>query len=279
MEAEKEVVLITGCSGGLGAALVRAYLDAGYYVFATVRDLNHLGGMTSLQGDPALQILALDVCDAEAVSRVVGCVERRGRLDVLVANAGLHVAAAVESADIAQAESLFNTNFFGVLRCVQAVLPIMRRQKRGRIIGVSSLSAQIGLPCDGIYAASKAALEKAFESLRAELSAFGVGVSVVVPASFPSKLLDGVLRQSPDKTSPYFPLLANLRAGRESASGGDVSVVVAAVMNLMRQPSAEFRVPGDERAASVLAQIYRMSDQDREAAVAEWSDTAWWSKP
>jgi NAD(P)-dependent dehydrogenase (short-subunit alcohol dehydrogenase family) len=278
MKTDKVVVLITGCSGGLGAALVRNYLDADYRVFATVRDLACVGELEAVRGNPALSLLALDVCDAEAVSRVVAHVERCGRLDALIVNAGTHIAAAVESIDLAQAESLFNTNLFGALHCVQAVAPIMRKQKSGKIIGISSLSAQIGLPCDGIYAASKAAMERVFESLRAELAPFRVVVSVVIPSTFPSNLLKGLLHKSHDKDCPYYSLLVNFQKKSAYHSGVEIEAVAAEIMSLMSRSSVDFRIPADEQAASVLAQLYRMSDKEREVAVTEWSGTDWWSK-
>lgn len=275
MALDKGSIVITGCSGGLGAALVRACLDAGYFVFATVRDLNNPGEIEELRSHAALDVLGLNVCDEKEVSDVVACVERNGQIDALIVNAGSYVSAAVETVDMAEAESLFDTNFFGALRCIQALAPVMRNQRSGKIIGISSLSAQIGLPCDGLYAASKAALEKIFESLRSELAPFGVEASVIVPASFPSKLMSRASQSALDKSSPYYPLLADLQAGRSNSSGS-VENVVEAVMNLMGQSSSDFRVPGDERAAAILKQIYCMEEKSRADAIAEWSGAKWW---
>jgi NAD(P)-dependent dehydrogenase (short-subunit alcohol dehydrogenase family) len=270
-------VLITGCSSGLGAALVRRCLDDGKRVVATLHDLNRPGELLAMDGHPQLQILRMDVTEAGQVNDVVGRISEDASLHAVILNAGVHTTSPMESSDAASDRQMFEVNYFGALNCVQAVLPIFRQQACGKIIGISSLSAQIGLPGDGSYAASKAALERMLESLRVEVQPFGIEVSAVVPSSFPS----GLIRQEimSDVPSCYGSLMFALRQPRLRDSSGRVEDVVQAVMSVMDGANTEFRVPGDDVAAEVLGRIHRMSESERQAAVLNWSATEWWVSP
>ena len=269
-------VLVTGCSGGLGAEIVRQYLQLGWRVVAAVTSLDRLGEMVALMGEPGLSVVAMDVRQAEEVSRVRDEVESSGGLDVLILNAGVHECAPVEAIDFSLAEQLMEVNFFGALRCVQSFSPLMRRQHSGRIIAVSSLSAHVGLPCDGLYAASKAALEKMLESLRVELAHFGVGVGVVVPSSFPSDLLGCRPERSLDIDSPYSALLAELMSQERAGPMATLASVAQVVVRLSLVDVMDFRVPVDQPAANVLQKIYRLDESQRAAAIADWSGVARW---
>lgn len=274
---KKRTVLITGCSSGLGAALVQYCLDMGLTVYATVRNRQRCGELEPLLDHTCLHVCELDVCNAAAVARLVDDIHNsESGIDALVINAGRHVSEVVESLTQDQVDNVFGSNFYGALNCLQAVVPLMRKQKGGRIIGISSLSAQVGLPCDGLYSASKAAMERILESLRAELAAFGVDVSVVVPATFPSRLLQTIQRQALDKASSYYPLMSHIQKGFVANAGGSVDSVARVVAGLLDGRSADFRVPADKVAESVLKQIYQMNEADRRAAIEKWSDTAWW---
>ena len=128
-------------------------------------------------------MLALDVRDDDSVGACVNAVtQRAGRLDILVNNAGYELAGALEEASVDEAKAQFETNFFGVARMVTAVLPVMRRQRQGQIITISSLSGISPIPFMGLYSASKFAVEGYMEALRHELKPFGVSVSLIEPA-------------------------------------------------------------------------------------------------
>jgi NAD(P)-dependent dehydrogenase (short-subunit alcohol dehydrogenase family) len=148
------VVLITGASSGVGQATARLLSERGYKVFGTSRD------PARAEPIPTVEILALDV---HADDSVRACVEatfsRGGRIDVLINNAGYELAGALEELLPEEARAQFETNFFGVVGMVNAVLPFMRRQQRGHIINVGSLSGLSSIPFLGIYSASKFALE------------------------------------------------------------------------------------------------------------------------
>jgi NAD(P)-dependent dehydrogenase (short-subunit alcohol dehydrogenase family) len=176
MAAEK-VVLVTGATSGIGEAIVDLLPSLGYRVFGTTRKT--LGGRTASENK---ELVELDVDDEELVrSCVQTVVDRAGRIDALVNNAGYALLGAVEETSVEEAKAQFETNFFGVLRLTRIILPIMRDQGSGRIINISSVVGFLPAPFMGIYAASKHAIEGYSESLDHEVRQFGIRVSLVEP--------------------------------------------------------------------------------------------------
>jgi NAD(P)-dependent dehydrogenase (short-subunit alcohol dehydrogenase family) len=178
------VALVTGASSGIGRATAQLLAQRGFRVFGTSRQP---------EPDASLEyaMLPLDVRSEESVRAAVQAVlDQAGRIDVLVNNAGYGQFGAVEENTIAEAQAQFDTNVFGALRVIQAVVPIMRRQGSGRIISTSSVLGQVAPPFVGVYAASKFALEGLSESLRAELRPFGIHVSLVEPGFVKSSFVD-----------------------------------------------------------------------------------------
>jgi NAD(P)-dependent dehydrogenase (short-subunit alcohol dehydrogenase family) len=171
---ESKVILITGASSGNGEAAAQLLAQQGHQVFGTSR--NPTGSEKALN----YKMLTLDVCSDEPVTACVKSVlEQAGRVDVLVNNAGYEQAGALEEISLDEAHAQFETNFFGIMRMVKAVLPSMRKQKSGQVINVSSLAGLIGTPFLGIYTASKFALEGYTESLRHEVKPFNIQVSLI----------------------------------------------------------------------------------------------------
>lgn len=174
--AEQRVVLVTGASSGVGQATARLLAQRGYKVFGTSRNLVRSGDT------PGVTMVALDVRSDDSVAACLSAVSgSAGRLDVLVNNAGYEQAGALEELSLDEAKAQFETNFFGVVRMVKAVLPLMRRQVRGQIINVSSLSGLSPIPFMGIYSASKFALDGYTEALRLEVKPFNIHVSQIEP--------------------------------------------------------------------------------------------------
>src|SRR6059036_3919826 len=177
MKLKNPVALVTGASSGIGKATAERLATAGYKVYGTSRR-----GATS--GQRAFEMLSLDVTSDESVAAAVNALLRsEGRLDLLVNNAGFSIApAGAEESSIEQARSIFETNFFGILRMTRAVLPHMRRQGSGRIVNISSVLGFLPAPYMALYAATKHAIEGYSESLDHELRTRGIRVSVIEPA-------------------------------------------------------------------------------------------------
>src|SRR5690242_14172839 len=175
---------ITGASRGFGRSFARAALGAGDRVAATARDTSSLQDLVAEHGDAILPI-ELDVTDRDAVFAAVADVhDRLGRLDVVVNNAGYGVSGAIEELSEEQARRQLEVNLFGALWVTQAALPILREQRSGWIVQVSSIGGLASFPLTGIYHASKWALEGFSETLRQEVEPFGVKVLMVEPSGF-----------------------------------------------------------------------------------------------
>jgi NAD(P)-dependent dehydrogenase (short-subunit alcohol dehydrogenase family) len=172
-----KVALVTGASSGIGEATAERLAAAGFKVFGTSR-------RAAAVGPRSFEMLTLDVTSERSVEAAVTEVMRAaGRLDVLVNNAGFGVApAAAEESSTGQAQSIFDTNFFGVVRMTRAVVPHMRQQGGGRIINIGSVLGFLPMPYGALYAATKHAIEGYSESLDHELRTWGIRVSVIEPA-------------------------------------------------------------------------------------------------
>lgn len=176
MMNERKVVLVTGVSSGIGRETAQLLAERGFRVFGSARDPRRVDAISGVE------MLQLDVTDdASATESVQSVLREAGRLDALVNNAGYALAGALEETSLQEAHEQFETNFFGVLRMVNAVLPAMRAQASGRIVNVSSVVGVIPEPYMGIYVASKHALEGYTETLDHEVRQFGIRVSLVEP--------------------------------------------------------------------------------------------------
>jgi NAD(P)-dependent dehydrogenase (short-subunit alcohol dehydrogenase family) len=172
----RPVAIVTGASGGIGAATARALHATGFRVFGTYRRL-------PATKSPGVEYLACDVTSEESVTAAVGEVlSKAGRIDLLVNNAGVGLVAGAEESSLEQAKSLFDVNLFGVVRMTTAVLPTMRRQRAGRIVNLSSVMGLIPAPFSALYSASKHAVEGYSESLDHEIRGSGIRVVLVEPA-------------------------------------------------------------------------------------------------
>jgi short-subunit dehydrogenase len=173
-----EPVLITGCSSGIGKAAALSLHEAGFTVYATARRTETLTDL----GGRGLRTLALDVTDEQSMTQAVAAVEAdAGAVGVLINNAGYGLYGPVEQLPMAEIRRQFETNFFGLVRLTQLVLPGMRRQGRGRILNVSSMGGRITLPGGAFYHASKYAVEALSDGLRMEVAQFGIDVVLIEP--------------------------------------------------------------------------------------------------
>ncbi|MGI9008956.1 MAG: oxidoreductase [Streptosporangiaceae bacterium] len=182
-----KVALVTGASSGIGEAAARELRRRGYEVYAAARRAGRLAALTS----EGIQAVEMDVTDSASAAAGVGQVlERSGRIDVLVNNAGYGSYGALEDVDLDEARYQFEVNVFGLARLIQLVVPQMRTRQSGRIINISSMGGKIYEPLGAWYHATKFAVEGLSDSLRLELKPFGIDVIVVEPGAVRTEWAD-----------------------------------------------------------------------------------------
>nr|XP_003460903.1 retinol dehydrogenase 8 [Cavia porcellus] len=253
MATPRRTVLISGCSSGLGLELaVQLARDPKqrYQVVATMRDLGKKEALEAAAGDAlgkTLTVAQLDVCDDASVAQCLSHIQG-GDVDVLVNNAGVGLVGPLEGVSIATMQSVFDTNFFGAVRLVKAVLPGMKRRRRGHIVVVSSVMGLQGVVFNDVYAASKFALEGFFESLAIQLLQFSISISLVEPGpvatDFEAKLLAQASTAEFPGTDPdtlgyfrdlYLPASSQLFRS-VGQSPGDVARAIVKVIGAARPP-------------------------------------------
>ena len=176
--------LITGCSTGIGREIARAALEAGHCVVVTARRRETVADFVDTFGDRAVAV-ALDVTDKDQIAAAVAAADDAfGGIDVLVNNAGYGYMSAVEEGDDAEVRKLFDTNYFGVVDTIKAVLPAMRTRKSGHIVNISSMTGLVANPPNAYYSSTKFALEALTEALAQEVGPLGIRVTAIEPGAF-----------------------------------------------------------------------------------------------
>ena len=213
--------IVTGANSGIGRSTAITLAKNDYTVFATMRSLERGEKLKGIAQELNLVIKAveLDVSDTDSVNQGINKIlDQTDQIDVLINNAGVGSNAVIEDVDIESDKSVFETNFWGVVRCIQAVLPTMRQQKSGHIIQVSSIAGRVGLPAQPIYSASKWALEGLSENLAHDLSSFGVRVSIIEPGVTRTAILgkNNTVPQNADFENIYARMLDMYMQGIEA---------------------------------------------------------------
>ncbi|HTV02014.1 MAG TPA: SDR family NAD(P)-dependent oxidoreductase [Luteitalea sp.] len=246
------VVLITGCSSGIGEACARRLLAHGWRVYATARDVESL---TSLR-EAGCRVLALDVTsDASMQAAVQAITQEAGGIGALVNNAGYSQSGPIEAVSIERIRRQFETNVFGLIRLTQLVLPGMRARRQGRIVNMGSMGGRLTFPAGGIYHATKHALEAITDALRFEVSGFGLHVVLIQPGLIRTHFTRTVsthLDALGQTAGPYAHFTSEVdRITRESYERGrlaplvgsaeDVAAVVEEALSA-RSPRTRYRV-------------------------------------
>lgn len=257
-EQHKKTVLITGASSGFGRLSCQLFQRNGWNVIATMRSPEKELELTALDN---VLVVALDVTNKQSIENAIEVsLERFGRIDALVNNAGYGAFGFLEEASEAEARQQMETNFFGVINMIQAVLPTMRKQRSGAIINVTSIGGMIGMPMLSLYSASKFAVEGLTESLSHELKEFGIDVKLVEPGSFATGF--GQAHQfnqgnaKPDLDSyrqQYQSFLENILKSPPKPFGlGDPQDVADLIYAIATKPSAKLNHPVGKDAKTLL---------------------------
>ena len=260
------VVLITGCSSGIGLATARHFARLGDEVHAGVRHPSTAWELTAAIESDKLKIapLTLDVDDDASVRRgVQEVIARSGRIDVLVNNAGIGGGGPIEDVPIEFAKSMFETNYFGTIRMIQAVLPRMRERRSGAIVNVSSIAGRLAIAGHGHYSAVKHALEAASEALAQEVLAFGIRVAVVEPGVVVTPIFSKA-RRFAHPTSPYRVHVHRLLLfyQMQMKMPSQPSDVAAVIYEAVTTPEPKLRWLVGEDARRLTAGRQRLSDEE-----------------
>jgi NAD(P)-dependent dehydrogenase (short-subunit alcohol dehydrogenase family) len=233
----QKTLLITGASSGFGRALFRAGLKAGHTVVGTVRREEDREALQSLSSDGRSHAVILDVTDFSAIGMTVPALEEQiGAIDVLVNSAGYGHEGVLEESPLEELRRQLEVNLFGAVAVIKAVLPSMRKRRRGHIINITSMAGYIGLPGIAYYTASKFALEGISDVLAKEVAPFGVRVTAVAPGSFRTEWAGRSMVRSPRSIEDYDALFNPVRKAREDKSGkqnGDPDKAAAVIMDLV----------------------------------------------
>jgi len=278
------VTLITGCSTGIGFETARLMAERGYRVYATMR--NPQVGAAALEeaakaAGATIEVAQLDVTDQASVDRCVAAIlEAEGRIDVLVNNAGLGELRPLELTTDEETRRIFDTNVFGPLRLIRAVLPGMRERRSGTIVNVSSVAGRIGAFGQTLYCGSKHALEAISEGLAIEVRAFGIRVAIIEPGLFNTPIIGKAIGAlSGDPASPYAAVerrIAGIYAAG-AAAGQHPRTVAEAIEHAVSTDAPRLRYPVGVDATVFLDGRANLTDEEWVEFGAPMSDEEFWA--
>ncbi len=276
--AVMRTAIVTGSSTGIGFATALRLAREGCRVYATVRSEPSGAALADAAGALPLSLLVLDVDDDRSVADgIASVIAAEGGIDILVNNAGIAIGDAIERTPLETFQAVMNTNLWGTLRCIQAVLPTMREQRGGCIVNVTSTAGRVALPGQGAYSASKWAAEALSETLAAETAPFGIRIAIVEPGVVITPIFDKAAQRPLDTTSPYsewtmrtaWLLLAGLV---EPATSDETAQVIWRAITT-DAPTLRHRVGRD--AETVAVERFAMTDEDWIAGSTVEDDAQW----
>ena len=251
-EMNQPIAIVTGASSGFGLLTTIELAKAGFQVIATMRNKERGGELLKKANRLTIQsnliVQELDVTSEASIEQLAARIKSIGRVDVLVNNAGYAAAGFVEEITMEEYRKQFDTNFFGVIAVTKTVLPFMRKQRKGKIINVSSISGKIAFPGLSPYVASKHALEGWSESLRLELSPFGIAVTLIEPGSYKTNIWSSgkqVTTLSLQTDSPYYKYMKSIEDYISSGEGqfGNPKDVAEKIASIASEEGSSLRHP------------------------------------
>jgi NAD(P)-dependent dehydrogenase (short-subunit alcohol dehydrogenase family) len=264
------VAIVTGSSTGIGYETSIALARDGFLTYATMRNLNKAEGIKSASNKENLPIRTkqLDVTDDMSVKNAVQTIssETGGRIDVLVNNAGYVLGGAFEDLAMDEIKTQYETNFFGLIRTTQAVLPIMREQKSGIIVNISSGAGRFGYPGHSAYISTKFAVEGLSESISYELEPFGIKVVIVEPGVIRTNIVNTmvVARKSQDPNSAYSPMMQKMANTFEvlMKNSSSPDLVANVVLKAVKDKNPNLRYLAGNDVEQWLGAKRNMSDEE-----------------
>ena len=259
MQREK-IAIVTGSSTGNGFETSLMLARNGFYTYATMRNLDKSKTITDIATKDSLplQVLQLDVTEDKSVKDAIDTIlGKRGRIDVVVNNAGYDAFGAVEDLSVEELKAQFETNFFGAIRVMKAVLPTMRKQRRGTIVNVSSVGGLVGIPLNSAYISSKFALEGFSESMQYELEEFGIKVILIEPGVVKTNFFENskAAKNTASSNSPYAELAKKVSEGfkpmLENNSSSPIQVAQVILKAITSEKANTRYLVGNDAAAIV----------------------------
>jgi NAD(P)-dependent dehydrogenase (short-subunit alcohol dehydrogenase family) len=255
----RKVILITGASSGIGKCCAEHLAGRGWRVFGTQRR----------PPDPprqsTMEMVAMDVDNDQSVEQGVAAVlAAAGRIDAVVNNAGVSLMGAVEDTSVEEAKAQLETNFFGAMRVCRAVLPIMRRQRAGHIVNISSLAGIVGVPFSGLYSASKFALEGMSEAMRLETRPFGIRVAVIQPGDYRSDMTQRRRVAAASQTNEAYATISRHfkeKQDRDEANAPTPEPIARLLERILNDPDPKFRYPVAQLSQRIVVPLHWMLSQ------------------
>jgi short-subunit dehydrogenase len=236
-----KVVLITGGSSGIGKAIAEFLTEKEFTVYGTSRSPE------KYTSDCSFPLLKMDVLDPDSISKVISeIITKENRLDVVINNAGVGITGPIEETPMPEIKKAFDTNLYGPIQVIKAVLPQMRKQQSGHIINITSIAGYMGLPYRGIYSATKGALEITTEAFRMEVKQFGVQMTTIAPGDFATNIAAGRYHAPLLTDSPYNGAYANTldMMNEHVDKGEDPTKMAMAVYKIIqtKNPKVHYRI-------------------------------------
>ncbi|MFL6392914.1 MAG: SDR family oxidoreductase [Nitrososphaeraceae archaeon] len=267
--ANDRIAIVTGSSSGIGYEISLTLARNGLLTYATMRNLNKAENIKSVATKENLpvRVKQLDVTDDTSVKNAIQAISSEtGRIDVLVNNAGYGLNGALEDLAMDEIKTQYETNVFGLIRTTQAVLPIMRKQKTGIIVNISSGAGRFGFPGGSAYVSTKFAVEGLSESMSYELEPFGIRVVIVEPGVIRTNFGDGLIvaRKSQDPNSPYSQIMQKMVSSFEEMmkNASSPNLVAQVVLNAVRDENPNLRYLAGNDVEQWLGTKRNMSDEE-----------------
>ena len=268
MQVEK-VALVTGSSSGIGFETALLLSKSGFHTYASMRNLEKSKNITEIVNTEnlPLRVIQLDVNDDISVKNAINkIIAENGRIDVLINNAGYGLFSPIEDITLDQVKEQFETNFFGVVRLVKEVLPVMRKQRNGIIVNVSSGAGRVAIPVSSAYVATKFALEGLSESMRYELKEFGINIIIIEPGVIRTNFVENMKTAGTRSRSesPYADLIGRTLKGFGGLmdNSSPPKLVAEAILNAITSKEPEIRYVIGDDAKSIMK--VRKSTSDKE---------------
>lgn len=270
--ANKKVALVTGSSSGIGYETALMLARNGFDTYATMRNTNKSKEITEIakKENLPLRVLKLDVTDDRSVDDAINNIlNEKKSIEVVVNNAGYGLMGSIEDSSLDEIKAQFETNFFGAIRVMQKVLPIMRKQKTGTIVNVSSIAGRIGFPMGSSYVSSKFALEGLSESMSYELEQFGIKIILIEPGVINTNFAFVTPKKALDTNSPYSPIMNKMQENLVStiANGTSPKEVATIILRAITEDSPERRYLVGNDAFELIDARKNSTDKDFEKII------------